>query len=74
MIRALELIAVAGMLASIAYYAVCLWSAAGFLKGKRSAREGARATLGIPVSILKPLKGTDPEMYESFRSHCLQDY
>jgi hopanoid biosynthesis associated glycosyl transferase protein HpnI len=27
-----------------------------------------------PVSILKPLKGIDLEMYESLRSHCLQDY
>jgi ceramide glucosyltransferase len=27
-----------------------------------------------PLSILKPLKGTDPEMYENLRSHCLQNY
>lgn len=27
-----------------------------------------------PVSILKPLKGTDPEIFESLRSHCVQDY
>jgi ceramide glucosyltransferase len=28
----------------------------------------------IPVSILKPLKGCDREMYEAFRSHCAQEY
>ncbi len=27
-----------------------------------------------PVSVLKPLKGCDPQMYESFRSHCIQDF
>src|SRR4051812_48106296 len=26
------------------------------------------------ISILKSLRGTDPAMYEAFRSHCVQDY
>jgi ceramide glucosyltransferase len=53
-----------------------LWSAAAFLHALK-AGEGVRSTqaLSLPaVSILKPLKGTDPDIYESFRSHCLQDY
>ncbi len=60
---------------SMTYYLICLYSAARFLGERKAAGEGARPTLPKPpVSILKPLKGTDPEMYESFRSHCLQDY
>jgi ceramide glucosyltransferase len=49
---------------------LCLWSARSFLKDSR--RKAAQFT--PPVSILKPLRGVDPRMYESFRSHCMQDY
>ena len=63
-----------GMVCSSFYYLLCLWSAASFLR-ERTRSVVASDTLELPpVSILKPLKGTDPEMYESFRSHCLQDY
>lgn len=62
---------VAGSLAGIGYYLACLWSARAYL---RSARCFAKDEFRPPVSILKPLKGEDPEIYESFRSHCLQNY
>jgi len=66
-----EAITVAGSLAAIGYYAACLWSASSYL---RTVPRTEKAQFGPPVSILKPLKGEDPEIYQSFRSHCLQHY
>jgi ceramide glucosyltransferase len=70
----LQFIAILGCVSSSIYYLLCLWSAKLFLR-KRLADRSVRPTLALPpVSILKPLKGTDPDIYESFRSHCLQEY
>jgi ceramide glucosyltransferase len=71
-IRIAELIAVIGSFSSIAYYLLSMWSARRFVRN--AANISAALPISSPVSILKPLKGTDPEMYESFRSHCVQNY
>jgi len=59
-------LAVCGM----GFYLLCLWSARTFLR-----LPSEQSPVITPaVSILKPLRGVDPQMYESFRSHCTQDY
>jgi ceramide glucosyltransferase len=70
-----QVIAILGCLSSSIYYLICLWSVRAFLRERRVAGMAAHPPQAFPpVSILKPLKGTDPDIYESFRSHCLQDY
>jgi ceramide glucosyltransferase len=56
--------------AGIGYYLVALWSARSFVHSLRRKRP-----VWIPaVSILKPVRGLDHEMYSAFASHCRQDY
>jgi ceramide glucosyltransferase len=73
-VQIIQILAVVGTISSIGYYCLCLWGGLRFLQGRQAADKSVRPTPATPVSILKPLRGTDPEMYESFRSHCLQDY
>jgi ceramide glucosyltransferase len=72
-ITVFQFVAILGCISSCIYYVLCLWSAASFLHEQKAEGSVRPASLP-PVSILKPLKGTDPDIYESFRSHCLQDY
>jgi len=71
-LQIIEVLAVAGAVSGSAYYIICLLSAARFLRERKAADKSGRPTQA--VSVLKPVRGTDPEMYQSFRTHCLQDY
>lgn len=81
-LKIISIIAAVGVLTSSLYYLLCIWGAVKFLSEAKIATPkpgprnigSASGDFRPPVSILKPLKGIDPEMYESFRSHCLQDY
>ena len=56
--------------AGLGYCLLALWSARAF--DRQSRRPLPDFQPG--VSILKPVKGLDPDMYASFASHCVQEY
>ncbi len=70
MLLAIQIGAVALTLAGVAYSLLCLRAARRFA----SRQTPAPAGFSPPVSVLKPVRGADPEAYENFRSHTLQDY
>ena len=72
MLKSLAVLTAGLAAAGIAYYCLCLFGMFAFLRDCRRKRHASG--FAPLVSILKPLRGTDPEMYESFRSYCLQDY
>jgi ceramide glucosyltransferase len=71
-------IAVQGVLAlltlgGVAYGLIALWSARDF---EHATRGGAENIGGFApgISILKPVKGVDSQMYAGLVSHCMQEY
>jgi ceramide glucosyltransferase len=58
------------VLCGFGYTVLAMWGAVRFLWK----RENVAAMVLPSVSILKPLKGSDPEILENFRSHCRQNY
>jgi ceramide glucosyltransferase len=82
----LEAVAVIGTVGCLSFYFLSALALASFLRDKRkkdTRNKDRQENLKPaplpesqlpPVSILKPLKGVDPEIWESFCTHCEQEY
>jgi ceramide glucosyltransferase len=72
----LETIAAMGTIGSLFFYFLAALSLASFISDRRKKLKQPPLSESQfpPVSILKPLKGVDPEIWETFCSHCEQEY
>ncbi len=68
-----EALTATGTFGCLFFYGLALLGIASFLRSRRKQNAYASEELP-PVSILKPLKGIDPEIWESFCSHAEQQY
>jgi hypothetical protein len=59
-----------GLIASAIFYVIEIWSARQFFKP----RPTLRPPFQPPVTVLKPLKGIDVELYENLATFCRQIY
>ena len=55
------------------YYVIALYSAWRYFRSSASPNS-ADPDSTRPISILKPIRGLDPDAYENFASFCRQDY
>ena len=70
----LEAVTALGSLSCLAFYVLSACGLISFLSARTKKSAPAQAACTPAISILKPLKGIDPEIWESLRTHCEQDY